>query len=217
MKALTTRSPVQLAARAEPGAELLRSPVTGQPCVYWRLRIVEHLTARSELVHEIASSEPFKLAWGDGVDGNPAVRINLDPEAAALEGTVTLHREGSPGALAVGQAFGFAGALSVQEVLIRAGDQLTAEGVLEDPSAGAAPFRAVAHGLVLHEATVKLQARSLGPVLLPWAVSAAAALMGGVGLAAWAAWRHHVGHLAVHHGHSPAHLAPAEIVRRRLP
>jgi hypothetical protein len=77
----------------------------------------------------------------------------------------------------------------------------------------------VAHGLVLHEATVKLQTRSLGPVLLPWAVSAAAALMGGVGLAAWAAWRHHVGHLAaVHqHSHSPAHLAPAEPPRHRMP
>jgi hypothetical protein len=215
--ALVLRSPVQLSARAEPGAELLRSPVTGQVCVYWRLRIVEHLTARSELVHEIASSEPFKLVWGDGPDGRAAVRINLDPEAAAIDGALTLHREGSPGALAVGHAFGFAGALSVQEVVIRAGDQLTVDGILEDPSAGAAPFRAVAHGLVLHEATVKLQTRSLGPVLLPWAVSAAAALLSGVGLAAWAAWRHHVGHLAVHHGHSPAQLAPAEPPHPRLP
>jgi hypothetical protein len=220
MTALATRSAVQLVARAEPGAELLRSPVTGQPCVYWRLHIVEHLTARSELVHEIASPEPFTLVWGEGAaDGRAAVRISLDPETAAIDGAPTLHREGSPGALAVARAFGFAGGLSVQEMLIRAGDELTADGLLEDPAAGAAPFRAVAHRLVLHDATVRLQSRSLGPVLLPWAVSAAAALFGGVGVAAWAAWRHHVGHLAVHHavGHSPAHLAPAEPPHPRLP
>ena len=81
-------SPVA-SARAEPGAELLRSPVTGQPCVYWRLRIVEHLTARSELVHEIASPEPFELAWGGRPSGRtdaPPVRIRLDPEAAASRG-----------------------------------------------------------------------------------------------------------------------------------
>ena len=218
-KALTTRAPVQLAARAEPGAELLRSPATGQPCVYWRLHIVEHLTARSELVHEIASPEPFDLVWGGGgLDGRSPVRIRLDPEAAAvIEGTRTLHREGSPGALAVRNAFGLAGVLSVQEVLIRVGEELTADGVLEDLAAGAAPFRAAAHGLVLHEATLRVPVRSLAPVLLPFAVSAAAALFGGLGVAAWAAWRLHVGHLTVHHGHSPAHLTPAVTPRPRLP
>jgi hypothetical protein len=218
-KALATRAPVQLAARAEPGGELLRSPVTGQPCVYWRLHIVEHLTARSELVHEIASPEPFDLVWGGGgPEGGAPVRIRLDPEAAAvIEGTRTLHRGGSPGARAVGEAFGFAGVLSVQEVVIRVGEEMTADGVLEDLAAGTAPFRTAAHGLVLHDATLRLPARSLGPVLLPWAVGAAAALFGGIGVAAWAAWRYHVGHLTVHHGHSPAHLAPAEPLRARMP
>jgi hypothetical protein len=219
--ALALRSPVQLAARAEPAGELLRSPVTGQPCVYWRLHIVEHLTARSELVHEIASPEPFELVWGEAnAEGRRAVRIRLDPEAAAIEATPTLHREGSPGALAIGRAFGFAGAVSVQEVLIRPGDELSADGILEDLSAGSAPFRAAAHGLVLHEATLRLPTRSLGPVLLPWAVSAAAALLGGVGIAAWAAWRYHVGYLMAHHhaaAHSPAQLAPVEPLRPRLP
>jgi hypothetical protein len=221
MTALVLRSPVQLAARAEPGSEILRSPVTGQACVYWRLHIVEHLTARSELVHEIASPEPFNLVWGEASgEGRTAVRIRLDPEAAAIEATPILHREGSPGALAIGRAFGFAGVVSVQEVLIRPGDELTADGILEDLSAGAGPFRAAAHGLVLHEATLRLPTRSLGPVLIPWAVSAAAAILGGVGVATWVAWRYHVGHLATHHhaaGHSPAHLAPAEPPHPRLP
>ena len=55
---------VKFQASAEAGPEVVRSPVTGEPCVHWRLRIVEHLTARSELVHELASSETFVLAWG---------------------------------------------------------------------------------------------------------------------------------------------------------
>ena len=57
-----------------------------------------------------------------------------------------------------------------------------------------------------------------GPGAIPWAVSAAAALFGGVGVAAWAAWRYHVGHLTVHHaGHSPAHLTARRPLRPRLP
>ena len=55
---------VKFQASAEPGPDVVRSPVTGEPCVHWRLRIVEHLTARSALVHEVASSETFVLAWG---------------------------------------------------------------------------------------------------------------------------------------------------------
>ena len=54
---------VSLEAQAEPAEELLRAPASGQPCVHWRLRVVEHLTARTELVHDLASPESFELAW----------------------------------------------------------------------------------------------------------------------------------------------------------
>ena len=51
------RSHVKFSGQVEPGADLVRSPVTEQPCVYWRLRIVERLTVGSDLVHEMASSQ----------------------------------------------------------------------------------------------------------------------------------------------------------------
>ena len=59
---------VSLEAQAEPAEELLRAPASGQPCVHWRLRVVEHLTARTELVHDLASPEMFELAWGGAPD-----------------------------------------------------------------------------------------------------------------------------------------------------
>src|SRR5262245_48667356 len=84
-------------ARVAGGDELLRSPVSGQACVHWRLRIVEHLTPRTQLVHEVASSEPFDLAWnGTGGDGRPAVQVRIQPDAARIFATPVLHREGSP-------------------------------------------------------------------------------------------------------------------------
>jgi hypothetical protein len=188
------RAPVSLEARAEVGIDVLRSPVTGQPCVYWRLRVVEHLTARSELVHEMASSEPFDLVWGDG-HGRQPVRVRLDPGTARIEGTPSLHREGTPGALTVAGAYGFSGAISVEEVVIRPGDTLEADGILEDVSLGAGLLRTVANHLELIDATLRLPSRSLAPMLLPWALGTAAALLGGIGLVTWAAWRHHVRHL----------------------
>jgi hypothetical protein len=190
--ATIVRVPVSLEARAEPGLDAVRSPVTGQPCVYWRLRVVEHLTARSELVHELASSEPFDLVWGRGQ--KPA-RVRLDPGSASVEGAPTLHREGTPGALAVARAFGFSGLISVEECVIRPGEQLEVDGILEDASFGAGPFRSVANRLELLDATLRLPSRSLGPVLLPWALGTAAALLGGMGLATWAAFRYHARHM----------------------
>jgi hypothetical protein len=188
------RSPVSLEARAEPWVDVLRSPVTDQPCVYWRLRVVEHLTARSALVHEMASSEPFDLVWGEG---RSPIRVRLDPAATRIEATPTLHREGTPGALTVAGTYGFSGAISVEETVIRAGATLQAEGLLEDAALGAGPMRGAAHHLELLDATVRLAGPSLGPALLPWALGTAAALLGGLGLATWAAFRYHVRHLPV--------------------
>ena len=218
---------VSLEARAEGGFELLRAPASGQPCVHWRLRVVEHLTARTELVHEIASPESFDLVWGgDTAERRLPVRIRIDPGAARIEATPTLHRAGTPGAMAVARAFGFRGDVSVEEVIIHSGDGLLAEGVLQDLTFGAGPFRAAAQGLELLDATVRLPSRSLGPALLPWALGTAAALLGGMGLATWAAWRYHLAHLPPgvtawriidRPSGSFARLAPPEFPRPRLP
>lgn len=220
-----TTSAVDFVARAEPTLDVLRSPVTGQPCVHWRLRIVEHLTARSELVHELASSETFDLAWGRPAERDAApspIRIRVDPERSRIEATPTLHREGTPGAIAVAQAFGFAGALSVEEVLIRPGEEVEVSGMLYDSRIGAGPFRSIQR-LELVDATVRLASRNLGPSLLPWALGTAAALFSGFGLAAWAAWRANVlpipscGKVGSAIGRLPSRVGPPEIPRPRLP
>src|ERR1044071_3529511 len=112
------RSDVRFSAHVEPGADLVRSPVTDQPCVYWRLRIVERLTAGSQLVHELASSQSVRLVWGAHDLDRPAIRILVEPDTARIEAPPVLHRPGSPGALAVTRAFGFPGVLSVEEIAI---------------------------------------------------------------------------------------------------
>jgi hypothetical protein len=221
---------VSLEAQAEPAEELLRAPASGQPCVHWRLRVVEHLTARTELVHDLASPEMFELAWGGApgaAKGRTPVRIRLDPETARIEATPTLHRAGTPGAEAVARAFGFRGAVSVEEVIIRAGDTVNADGLLQDLAHGAGPFRAPSGALALYEATVRLPSRGLAPAaLIPWAFGTAAALLGGMGLATWAAWRYHLAHLpqasawrigSLPPSSAPAQLSAPEIPRPRFP
>ena len=211
---------VKFEASAEAGPDVVRSPVTGEPCVHWRLRIVEHLTARSALVHELASSEGFVLAWGDTGPGGKPARIEIQPETSRIEGTPTLYRAGTPGAEAVARAFGFAGVISVEELAIHPGDDIVAEGTLVNVEDGAGPFRSVYHPPELLDAVLRLPSRSLGPALLPWAFGTAAAIIGGVGLATWAAWRYHTLHQAAAHAprsHSPTYLSPPDFPRPRLP
>ncbi|HSZ82066.1 MAG TPA: hypothetical protein VLA14_07290 [Polyangia bacterium] len=186
--------PVSFDALASAGAGLLRSPVSGQACVYWRVRIAQRLTDRSQLVHEIASEEVFELRWGRGGNGAGDVRVRLAPDDASIQAPPVLHREGTPGADAAALYFGLAGPLSVEETLIRPGEALSAEGVISDLDAavGAGPLRGTSRGPELLDATVVVETKSLGPVLLPWALGTAAALMSGMGLATYAAWRAHL-------------------------
>ncbi len=193
-RALAT-SPVTFEGLACAGATVLRSPVSGQPCVYWRVRIAQRLTARTQLVHEMASEEPFEVA---SQGAHAALRLRLDPTVSRIEAPPVLHREGTPGAEAAAQYFGLAGAVSVEETLIRLHESLTADGIISDLDAavGAGPTRGTTRGPELVDALVTVESKSLGPVLLPWALSTAAALIGGMGLATYAAWRGHLIHMS---------------------
>ncbi|HEX3694728.1 MAG TPA: hypothetical protein VH374_04995 [Polyangia bacterium] len=207
-------------------AEGLRSPVSGLPCVHWRLRVVENMTANLQLVHELASPEMFEVSWaraGEADPGRPAVRVRVDPRASRIQAAPVLHRPGTPGALAAARHLGLAGLVSVEEVLIREGESLEAEGFLEAPPDAEGPFRAIAGEPELLDAIVRLESRSLGPTLLPWALGTAAALLGVMGGATYAAWRYHVLHLPAGTQHLPRlfmprpELRPPEIPHPRLP
>jgi len=184
-----THRPVRLTGRAAAVRDPLRSPVSGAECIYWRLRIVEELEPTLRLVHEVASSEPFELLEADEDPGQASTaRVRIAPAASDIRAPAVLHRPGSPGAVAAGRHFELLGALMVEEILVRPGELLVADGVLEDRDAGAAPFRATADERELLGALVRLPGRNaLGPVLLPWALGTAAALLGGMGAATWAA------------------------------
>jgi hypothetical protein len=213
------RSEVRFSARVEPGIDLVRSPVTDQPCIYWRLRVVERLTAGSQLVHELASEQPFRLLWG--AHDRAPVGIRVEPATSRIDAPPVLHRPGSPGALAVARAFGFPGVLSVEEIAIHPSDEIEAAGTLLDPRHDAGPFRTVEGEPELIDATLTVAGETLGQALLPWAVGTAAAFLGGIGLATWAAWHYHsLRHAAPHPvriGHSQTYLERAQLPHPRLP
>jgi hypothetical protein len=173
------------AAPALADGEVLRSPVSNTPCVHWRLRIVETMAPGMELVHEVSSPEPMQVVWTPP-EGGPQRLLRVDLERARLEAQPTLHREGSPGARATARHFGLTGAVRVEEVLVRVGETLQAEGVLFDPEQSAGgPFRAPHGPAELMDATVKLETGlGLRPALLPWALGTAAAVLGGTGVTA---------------------------------
>ena len=210
------RTPVRFSARIDAATDLPRSPASDQPCIYWRLRVVERLTAGSQLVHEISSSQPLRLLWG--AHDRAPVRILVEPDTARIEAPPVLHRPGSPGALAVARAFGFPGVLSVEEIAIQPGDELDAAGTLFDPRHDAGPFRTVEQEPELVDATLTVAGETLGQVLLPWAVGTAAAFLGGIGLATWAAWHFHATHAHARAGlHAPTYLERAQLPHPRLP
>jgi hypothetical protein len=204
--------------------ELLRSPVSGAPCVYWRLRISERVNASLQLVHEIASAEDFDLTWS-GTEKQTSiatagpVRIRVAAQTARIQATPVLHRPGSPGAVVTGRQFGFIGQLSVEEVALALGEEITANGILEEPARSmSGPFRVVEREIELLDATVRVPARAaIGPVLLPWALGTAAALLGSMAAATWAAWRFDLlPHLQHGMTSPPAEVGPYRSSRRHF-
>jgi hypothetical protein len=175
---------IRLRGTAATTGELLHSPASGATCAHWRLRIFETLAPNMELVHEVMAPEPFAISWS----ADPMIPprpVRLGTEHLRIQAQPILHHEGSPGARAVAEHFGLQGRVRVEEVLIRQGDALEAEGLLFDPEAAAVgPYRASQGDAQLFEATVRLPTGiALRPALLPWALGTAAALMGAAGAA----------------------------------
>jgi hypothetical protein len=198
-KPLASTRTVRLAGHVACPGEPLLSPVSGASCAYWRLRIVEELEPTLRLVHEMASSEPFEIiespgrsdAANDCAD-EASRRVRILPGATQVQGISIYHRPGSAGARAAALHFELSGALGIEETLLHPGDAILAEGLLEELDGIAGPFRATMRERELVGALVRTVDRaSLAPVLLPWALGTAAALLGGVGMAAWAASHSH--------------------------
>jgi hypothetical protein len=231
MSVASVSGAVSFRARAEASedaSELLRSPASGAPCVYWRLRVVEEAGPRLHLVHDVASADAFELVptagertghpggAGAGAGGaEDGARIRVAPDGARIEATPALHRPGSAGAEAAARALGLTGRISVEEITLRAGDEVTASGVLEDAGVGASPFRRVSLGLELFDATVRLPSRvGLASALVPLAIGTAAALLGSAGAAVWATWHYD---LAPPGFEEPPLVLPAELGPQKLP
>ena len=175
----------RLHGTALPVGEALRAPASGAPCVHWRLRIFEHVAPGMELVHEVNSPEPLEITYRTSA-AEPAARVRLAPGEARIQAMPVLFRLGSPGALAVARQFGLRGHVRVEEVIIRPGEALEAEGVLCDPAAALSrgPFRTIDAPAELMQATLRMEASlSLRPAILPWALGMAAVLAGSAGAA----------------------------------
>ena len=222
-----------LEAQAEPAQELLRSPVIRSALRYWRLRIVEHLTAAQRAGSRYSPRPRRSSSSGEARRrGRGDVRRSASasiPKPRRIEATPTLHRRGDAGRARRSRGrSASAASVTVEEVIIRAGDAVTADGILQDlataPARSARPARASRST----RRRVRLPSRGLGPAaLIPWAFGTAAALLGGMGLATWAAWRYHLAHLppasAWRVGSrplsspAPAQLSAPEIPRPRFP
>jgi len=178
---------ITLVGTAEAAGDLLRAPASGTACVHWRLRITEQLAPGLELVHQVVSPEPMDVACRPD-PSRPAICVRVAPDSARLEAVPVLFRQGSPGALAVASQFGLRGMVRVEEVVIRHGDALQADGVLVDPGAALSrgPFRGIDAPAELLQPTLRMKAGlSLRPVILPWALGTAAALLGTMSVGAW--------------------------------
>jgi len=143
--------------------------------------------------------------------------VRVTAERARVEAQPIFHREGSPGALAVARHFGLVGRVRVEEVILRHGETLEAEGVLFDPdAAGRSPYRTPALGPELFEVTVRVPTASLAlrPALVAWALGTTAALLAGLGAATLATKVWHAG-ITVPHTH--AEIGPAKIRKPRWP
>jgi hypothetical protein len=178
--ALQPAPATRLQATVGTAGEALRAPASGLPCVHWRLRIFEQVAPGMEFVHELTSPEPLELSCRANQD-DPPMRVRLAPDQARIQAMPSLFRMGTPGALAVAQLFGLRGLVRVEEVILRPGELVEAEGVLSDPSEALScgPFRTIDAPLELLQATVRAEAGlSLRPVILPWALTMAAAVAG---------------------------------------
>ena len=200
--------------------ETLRAPASGLPCVHWRLRIFEHLAPGMEFVHEVTSPDPLEIAYRPS-PAEPLQRVRLAPDHARIQAIPSLYRMGTPGALAVAQQFGMRGAVRVEEVLIRPGELVEAEGVLSDPSAALScgPFRTIDAPVELMQATVRTEAGlSLRPVILPFALSVVAIVVGTAGattaLLHW--WEGHARHPTLPSA-APPDLGPRRVPHTRWP
>jgi hypothetical protein len=213
--ALQSMPATRLQATVGTLGEPLRAPASGTPCVHWRLRVFEEVGPGMEFVHELLSPEPLELDCRMD-PARPPVRVRLAPVEARIQAMPVLFRPETPGALAVARQFGLRGRVRVEEVIMRPGEVVEAEGVLSDPGAlpSAGPFRTIDAPMELLQATLRMEAGlSLRPVLLPWALGMAAMVVGTAGVAT-ALW-HWLEDAPVKRPSLPG--VPPEIGAKRIP
>lgn len=182
--AVRLQGQASLAAAAE--EPLLRAPASGTPCVHWRLRVSEMMAPGVVLVHELFSPEPVELVLARPADAHArpdeVTRMPL-PSESRLESPPVLYQPHTPGARAVATAFGFTGPLQVEELIVRADDELEVDAVwIPQAALASSPFRTIRTPDQLADVTVRVLARARKPSLLPWALGTAAALAGTAGV-----------------------------------